>query len=1133
MTGISSCDVMVNGKKCGREYHKMLHSLLYKPTTFTDVTSNLVSRDGHLLMVSGLRYRQNDINVLWDSGSNVSLITHQKVKELELNGRGVQITITKVGNKTETVSSKEYTVPVVDNYGVKWEIIACGIDEITTPVEKVDMNVVSCLFKSLNGHHISRPCGVIHLLIGIDYCVLMPQVIETNGNLQLMLNQFSYVVRGFHPQLTSRCYQSNVSVRINHIDITDVNEITSVPRKTIKDVLDNYLSIESLGTSCYPKCSGCICGNCTPGQSNCTLKEERELAQISHGLSFNSDKNRWSVAYPWVDVKPDHYMLTCVPFGDKPSRTIAMLALKLIAEMSKDEYPVATQIIVNNSYVDDILGSCDSIEIANELMKQIERIIGRGGFKIKHWILSGNANHENPMLKKIHTEPNLAPDDLMVNVPQYLTRRMLLSQIASQYDPLGLVCPVTLRAKLMMRQLISRTEVIEGKVSHYDWDSAVSTDIRNEWLSYFQMLFELQSLSFPRCVKVEGTIGKPMLVIFSDGSNSAYGACAYVRWELSDGGFCSRLLMVKSRIAPLKQLSIPRIELCGALVAARMRETIVKEMNFEFESVMHIVDSAIVRAQIQKESYDFGTFTATKIAEIQSKTDVGEWSRVSGDNNPADLITKPAKPIDLGQESMWQMGPAFLTLPISKWPIRKDHIGDLPDKGIFQTPNIDEISQAEMLWVREIQSRLGKDWESRYRRLGPSVNKDGLIVIGQRIPRWLKNNYDQDEFLLLSPDHEFVKLYVKTMHRQFHSGVENTLAKIQSKFCVPRVRNMIKSVKFKCITCRKLTKEIAGQVMGQLPLERLKPSPPFAYTALDLYGPIFIRDTVKGRTKGKAYGVIFNCLSTRAVHLDLIEGYSAKDFLDGLRRFVSLRGCPKEIYSDRGTQLTAAEKELRNATEIFKIKWIFNASADAPWQNGVSESLIKSVKRSLTIAIGDNILTFSKLQTGLYEIANLLNERPIGIKPGCDPELGRYLCPNDLLLGRAQNAVLKGEFERFPSHESRLKFHEGITDTFWRKWMRDFFPTMLIRQKWHVEKRNLQVGDLVLFQDSNVARGNWKLAEVLLADKGKDEKVRNVTLRYKPMKSGRTYKGERDVIVKRSAHRSVVILPIEERLDLP
>ena len=113
-------------------------------------------------------------------------------------------------------------------------------------------------------------------------------------------------------------------------------------------------------------------------------------------------------------------------------------------------------------------------------------------------------------------------------------------------------------------------------------------------------------------------------MIFSDGSTAAYGACAYIRWELPVGVFSSRLLMAKSKLAPLKQLSTPRIELCGALIAARMRETVVKEMGYNFESVIHIVDSAI-HAQIQKESFGFGTFTATKIAEIQSKTDPEEW----------------------------------------------------------------------------------------------------------------------------------------------------------------------------------------------------------------------------------------------------------------------------------------------------------------------------------------------------------------------------------------------------------------------------------------------------------------------------------------------------------------------------
>ncbi|XP_045105485.1 uncharacterized protein LOC123500995 [Portunus trituberculatus] len=835
----------------------------------------------------------------------------------------------------------------------------------------------------------------------------------------------------------------------------------------------------------------------------------------------------------WRDLKvhnkPDHYVLTCVPFGDKPSGTIAMLALRLTAEIIQDQYPVAVNAIVKNSYVDDILGNCDNYEGANNLLREIEFVLGQGGFKVKHWILSGAHNPSkldlaetqkekvlgvvwepnrdvfvfsvkinfSPKHRKTHTGPDLKPDNLTGETPQYLTKRMLLSQIATQFDPLGLVCPVTLKAKLMLRRLVCPEGDEDAK---YGWDDAVLPQIRSEWLDYFQMMFELETLWFPRCVREADHVGNPTLVIFSDGSTIAYGACAYVRWEYRTGMFSSRLLMAKSKLAPLKQLSVPRIELCGALLAARMRETITKELNYNFESVIHIVDSAIVRAQIQKESFGFGTFTATKIAEIQSKTNPEEWWWIPRKDNPADMTTKPAKPVDLAEGSIWQMGPAFLSLPISMWPIRKDPVSELPDKvGIFishadadvtttglcklfdisrfnsheklirvtsrvirairsrslreslLTPTVEDLAIAEMLWVKEVQSELDPDWETKYRRLGPTRNEAGVIVVGQRIPKWLKNNYDQDGFILLSPDHDFTKLYVESMHRLDHAGIEVTLAKIQSKFWVPKVRNMIKSVRYKCITCRKLRKEIVGQLMGQLPEERLKPSPPFTYTALDLYGPLLVKDMVKGRSRGKAYGVIFNCLATRAVHLDLIEGYSTRDFLDGLRRFVSIRGCPREIYSDVGTQLTAASKGLIDLSRLSsddiqdfacnkggEVKWVFNASADAPWQNGASESLIKSLKRSLTVAIGDNVLTFSKLQTTLFEISNILNERPIGIKPGCDPELGKYLCPNDLLLGRTSNKAPKGVFEHFPSHESRLQFHQRIVDSFWKKWTRIF-----------------------------------------------------------------------------------------------
>lgn len=220
--------------------------------------------------------------------------------------------------------------------------------------------------------------------------------------------------------------------------------------------------------------------------------------------------------------------------------------------------------------------------------------------------------------------------------------------------------------------------------------------------------------------------------------------------------------------------------------------------------------------------------------------------------------------------------------------------------------------------------------------------------------------------------------------------------------------------------CRKLSKTVIGQQMGQLPEQRLKLSPAFFNTSLDLFGPLMVRDTVKKRSKAKVYGVIFTCLASGAVHIDLLEGYDTQSFLSTFRRFASVRGYPHTVHSDMGTQLMAAGKEIRDMTEKWNrnhisnlglqqgMTWSFNKSANAPWQNGACESLIKSVKRLLAIAVGENILSFGELQTVLYEVANILNEWPIGLKPGYDISLGTYLCPNDLLLGRASSRVPSG-----------------------------------------------------------------------------------------------------------------------------
>lgn len=170
---------------------------------------------------------------------------------------------------------------------------------------------------------------------------------------------------------------------------------------------------------------------------------------------------------------------------------------------------------------------------------------------------------------------------------------------------------------------------------------------------------------------------------------------------------------------------------------------------------------------------------------------------------------------------------------------------------------------------------------------------------------------------MLPYKHAFSRLYAAHIYRQGHCGVSATVSKIRVKYWIIGVHKLVKSIKFNCVTCKKLDKELAKQQMGRLPIERLKPSPPWYNCGVDLFGPFQIRDAVKKRTTGKAYGVIFTCMSSRAVHVDVAADYSTEKFLMVLRRFVSLRGYPRKLLSDNGPQLVKANQELNKMTKSY------------------------------------------------------------------------------------------------------------------------------------------------------------------------------------------------------------------------
>jgi len=514
-----------------------------------------------------------------------------------------------------------------------------------------------------------------------------------------------------------------------------------------------------------------------------------------------------------------------------------------------------------------------------------------------------------------------------------------------------------------------------------------------------------------------------------------------------------------------------------------------------------------------------------------------DWYWVESSKNIADIISRGASPSRLELGSEWQCGPEFLQDDEEEWPLEQSFSGStLPDqiitlaevsnpilvsnvididrfssynklirvtariqsackampkrslKRIIRIPDREAQQEAEKLWILDAQTSIEEQIKPETLRRLSVTEVDGIKVAGARLENWKGNTYNNQNPVLLSAKSKFAIMYARQKHNECHLGVSAVAVKVRSKFWIVGLRNLLKSIRTRCVTCRKVDNQKQQQIMGRIPSERLHPAPAWSYSSLDIFGPFEIKGEVNKRTRGKGFGIIFNCLLSRAVHLDLATDYSTDAFLLVLRRFISLRGCPISIWSDRGSQLKAADKDLReivrgldeDAIVAFgaenSFDWKF-CSPDAPWQNGSAEALIKSVKRALKVTIGCQVFTFSEMQTVLTETANLVNERPIGRHP-TSVEDGIYLSPNDLLLGRSDNRVPNANFDFTASHRRRYAFVQRVVDSFWKKWNEDFFPSLIVQQKWHTARRNVKVGDVVIIQDTNQIRGKWKLGRV-------------------------------------------------------
>jgi hypothetical protein len=344
----------------------------------------------------------------------------------------------------------------------------------------------------------------------------------------------------------------------------------------------------------------------------------------------------------------------------------------------------------------------------------------------------------------------------------------------------------------------------------------------------------------------------------------------------------------------------------------------------------------------------------------------------------------------------------------------------------------------------------GIEKNSTIRNLSPFLDENGVIRVGGRI-RNANLAYNQKHPVLIPKNHNVTEAIIRHFHvKNLHSGTQSTLASIRQQYWPIAGRNKIKQIIHKCISCFRAKPIIAQQKMGDLPVKRLEPARPFINSGLDYCGPILIKThRRRGKQKTiKAYVCLFICLSTKAIHIELVSDLTADTFLDALKRFVSRRGTVKSIISDNATNFIKANKDLIDLHQFFQnseisrklvttlsnenIQWKF-IPPRTPNFGGLWEAGVKSVKFHIKRVVGETVLTYDELYTLLTRIEACLNSRPL-VPMSNDPNDLTAITPGHFLIGEALTAPLEPDLIELKINRlSRHQLLERLRQHFWKR----------------------------------------------------------------------------------------------------
>lgn len=880
------------------------------------------------------------------------------------------------------------------------------------------------------------------------------------------------------------------------------------------------------------------------------------------------------------DEKIKTFQFNRLPFGLKSSPYLAMRTVRQLAEDMRSHFPAAAQVAESNFFMDDFVHSVADDVIATRLSRELISLFQSGAFNLVKWTTNSAIllqslpdSHRGP-IEFIEGSNNATKvlglswhpvDDNFVfrtsHIQEKCTKRTILSVVARLFDVLGLVAPVILYAKLLIKELW---------LCNIGWDDTPPESIIQRFSALVQEFSLISVLRIPRHSGVLNHSCTVLLVAFCDASMHGYGSVIYLHTTDPNGNITVRLLCAKSKVSPTKIITLARLELCAALLMAKLIKTVHDSysMRLPIAGVYAFSDSTITLSWIHSSPHRWSVFVSNRVAKIQENVKPENFYHIAGIENPSDCLSRGMLPSQLVSHELWWDGPKWILRAPSEWPIKPfipSNYETIPEHKLnvlmttvqcetsllnllakrisswdkllrivvyilkfikkvgTSASSVQKLLIAEKFLLSAVQNshfsedikllKKGKLPSVKCRNLSVFLDEENILRVGGRLTKSDLPFEVKHPILLPKHDH-IVNLIINYYHvMNCHTGPGLLMSLLRQRYWILDARTVVRANVRKCNYCFRVNPTHPTPKMADLPTYRvMETTKAFIHTGVDYGGPIKITLTRRrGQRTQKAYICLFVCLVTKAIHIELVSDLTSNAFLAAFSRFISRRGPVACLYSDNGTNFIGAKAQLDDLYTFLLKSNFHSALKQELTSHRIEWKMIPPRSPHFGGMWESNIKSvkshlYRVIGTQILTYEELLTvlvqiECILNSRPltvvSSDPDPDVLTPAHFLMSTPLQFLPAVNLTDARISLTERKQLLDSLVQSFWKKWRLAYLHTLQVRQKWSTPAHPIQIGTVVIVGQDDSPPLAWPLGVIIQVHPGSDNVVRVATVKTK------------------------------------